>query len=251
MGAIATCIAKLANLGFCPCWGCARGPLATRYLDYVPERCTEIAGGEQMEQPPPGVRYAERADTHEWLKTLTLEGGAAPILPGTPKAATAIDLAFQGEDMLLPARLTPPALGNKAGFVILQARMRNVPVTHAASPVEFSRDWMAAGGTLAVSDLKVKWGPLDMKASGEVTLDEKGRPAGRLEAEIADYEGLVSALVKAGRIPRKNEKMALAGLGLISQFQGNKSGRVRVPVVMSEGKLYLGPVPVARLDPVY
>lgn len=198
-----------------------------------------------------GTLRAERLQLHARPAPLTIEGGAAPLMPGTPKAATAIDLAFQGDDMVLPARLTPPALGNKPKLVILQARMRNVPVTHAASPVEFSRDWMAAGGMLTVSDLKVKWGPLDMDASGEVTLDEKGRPAGRLDAQIADYEGLVSALVKAGRIPQKNEKMALAGLGLISQFQGNKSGRVRVPVVMSKGKLYLGPVPVARLDPVY
>lgn len=194
---------------------------------------------------------AGRLQLHTRPAPLTIEGGAAPLMPGTPKAATAIDLALQGDDMVLPARLTPPALGDTARLVILQARMRNVPVTHAASPVEFSRDWMAAGGTLAVSDLKVKWGPLDMDASGEVTLDEKGRPAGRLDAQIADYEGLVSALVKAGRIPQKNEKMALAGLGLISQFQGNESGRVRVPVVMNDGKLYLGPVPVATLDPVY
>ncbi|MGX1198435.1 DUF2125 domain-containing protein [Parvibaculum sp. MBR-TMA-1.3b-4.2] len=194
---------------------------------------------------------ADRLQLHTRPAPLTIEGGAAPLMPGTPKPATAIDLALQGDNMVLPARLTPPALGNTAKLVILQARLRNVPATRAASPVEFARDWMAAGGTLAVSDLKVKWGPLDMDASGEVTLDEQGRPAGRLDAQIADYEGLVSALVKAGRIPQKNEKMALAGLGLISQFQGNKSGRVRVPVVMSKGKLYLGPVPVARLDPVY
>ena len=194
---------------------------------------------------------ADRLQLHTRPAPLLLEGGAAPVLPGTPKPATAIDLALQGDNMVLPDRLTPPALGDKAKLIILQARLRNVPATHAASPVEFARDWMAAGGTLAVSDLKVKWGPLDMDASGEVTLDAQGRPAGRLDAQIADYEGLISALVKAGRIPEQSGRMALAGLGLISQFQGNKSGRVRVPVVMSKGKLYLGPVPVATLDPVF
>ena len=194
---------------------------------------------------------ADRLQLHTRPAPLLVESSMAPGMPGTPQAATAIDIALQGDNMVLPPRLTPPALGPKAALVMMQARMRNVPVTHAASPVEFARDWMAAGGTLAVSDLKVKWGPLDMDATGEVTLDEQGRPAGRFDAEIADYEGLVSALVKAGRIPQKNARMALAGLGLISQFQGNKSGRVRVPVVMSEGKLYLGPVPVATLDPVY
>ena len=102
-----------------------------------------------------------------------------------------------------------------------------------------------------MSDLTIKWGPLNLWAQGNVTLDEEARPKGNFDAEITNYDQLLAALVKAGIVRQQDAKLALLGLGLVSQLQGKTDGRIAVPVTMNQGKLYLGPLYVARLDPIY
>jgi hypothetical protein len=84
-----------------------------------------------------------------------------------------------------------------------------------------------------------------------MTLDDQARPKGNFDAEITNYPGLIAALVKGHVVSVRDAKLALVGMGLIAQLQGTPEGRLRVPIVMNEGKLYLGPIVVAKLNPVY
>lgn len=161
------------------------------------------------------------------------------------------DLALQAEDIDVGGTETIPALGQNMTLFLAQTRLRGVPPASHASLVELMREWKAAGGTLAISDLVVKWGPLDLYASGELGLDGAHRPEGQLDARITDFEGLLDAMVKDGLVEEREARVALAGLVLVSQFQGQKSNEVRVPVIMREGRLYLGPLAVAKLEPLY
>lgn len=163
----------------------------------------------------------------------------------------ALDVALQGDDVSVDSFNALPFLGARLTQFVVQARMRHVPAAGPSSPSRWLREWSTNNGALAISDLLVKWGPLDMSASGELTLDAHRRPQGRLDAEIANYGNLVKALVDAGRISKREATLAMAGLGLVSQFQGNGEGRINVPVVFAEGRLYLGPMVVARLDPLF
>ena len=147
------------------------------------------------------------------------------------------DLALQAEDIDVGGTETIPALGQNMTLFLAQTRLM--------------REWKAAGGTLAISDLVVKWGPLDLYASGELGLDAAHRPEGQLDARITDFEGLLDAMVEDGIVEEREARVALAGLVLVSQFQGQKSNEVRVPVIMREGRLYLGPLAVAKLEPLY
>lgn len=171
----------------------------------------------------------------------TPEGGEVP---------DSYDLALQAEDIDIGGAAIP-ALGQNMTLFLAQTRLRAVPPTNHASLVELMREWQAAGGTLAISDLVVKWGPLDLYASGELGLDAAHRPEGQLEARITDFEGLLDAMVEDGLVEEREARVALAGLVLVSQFQGKKSNEVRMPVIMRDGRLYLGPLAVARLDPLY
>lgn len=172
----------------------------------------------------------------------TPEGGEVP---------DSYDLALQAEDVDIGVAKTIPALGQNMTLFLAQTRLRGVPPTNHASLVELMRAWQAAGGTLAVSDLVVKWGPLDLHASGELGLDAAHRPEGQLDARITDFEGLIDAMVEDGLVEEREARVALAGLVLVSQFQGQKSNEVRVPVIMRDGRLYLGPLAVAKLEPLY
>jgi len=162
-----------------------------------------------------------------------------------------LDFALQGDDVSTDTFGALPFLGPRLTQFVVQARLRHVPGDGEPSPTRWMKSWAMNNGSLAISDLLVKWGPLDMSASGELTLDAHRRPQGRLDAEIANYGDLVNALVDAGRISKRDASLALAGLGLVSQFQGNDDGRLNVPVIFAEGRLYLGPMVVARLEPLF
>ena len=174
---------------------------------------------------------------------------AAPV--PVPSGTSNYDIALQGNDMSLSQNNVSRVLGNHIEVIAAQARLRHVPYGRSASLVELSRDWLEKGGRLTVSDLIIKWGALDLWAQGELTLDAEARPKGRFDAEITDYAGLLKALVKAGIIREKDAKLANVGMGLVAQLQGKNDGRISVPVVMSNGKLYLGPLFISKLDPVY
>lgn len=200
-------------------------------------------------QSAPSERFAAgRLQLHLRPAEETVKTGEAPILASL---AGSYDLALQGDDMAFDRADALPVLGSKIGLIAVQARLRNVPRSEHASFVEFSRNWLQRGGTLAISDLVVKWGPLDMWAQGELTLDAEARPKGTFQAEVANYPALLDALVKAGLVKARDAQLAKVGLGLFSELQGTGENRIRVPIAMTDGKLYLGPLFVSKLDPVY
>lgn len=169
----------------------------------------------------------------------------------TPTPTRSYDLALQGDDMMIAAAGPTKVLGTSITLIAAQARLQDVPRKSHTSLVELSRDWLQQGGRLTVSDLRIKWGPLDLWAQGEVTLDDQARPQGRFDAEITDYAKLLDALVNAGIVRQKDAKLAQLGLGFVSQLQGKTGGRISVPIQLNDGKLFLGPLVVAHLDPVY
>ena len=170
---------------------------------------------------------------------------------GSPAADVSYDVAIQGNDMALDNSDAPRVLGPRIDIIAAQARIRNLPRTTNASPIEFGRAWATGGGVVTISDLQIKWGPLDLWAQGELSLDAEARPQGRLEASVADYAGLLKALVKNKVISAKDERIATVGLGIVAELQGDQAGRVRVPVTITEGKIFLGPVLVAKLEPLF
>jgi hypothetical protein len=84
-----------------------------------------------------------------------------------------------------------------------------------------------------------------------LTLDTEARPKGVFQAEVANYPALLDALVKARLVKERDAQLAKVGLGLFSELQGTGENRIRVPITMTDGKLYLGPLFVSKLDPLY
>jgi len=202
------------------------------------------------EAPNTGERFAAgRFQFHSRPSGEQADGAGAEPLPAG--VAESYDVAIQGNDMAIDAADAPRALGSEIELFEAQARLKNASATPNASPAEFARAWATQGGTLTISDMQVKWGPLDMWAQGELSLDAEARPQGRFEAAIADYPGLLKALVAADVVSEKDARIAQVGLGLVAQLQGDEAGRIRVPVVVTGGKVFLGPVPVATIGPLF
>lgn len=111
----------------------------------------------------------------------------------------------------------------------LQARTAEAP----SAPLE---RWRLAGGALRVAAANITKGTLKAGASGELQLDEIHRVFGRLDTSL---EGADALLPRLG-LP----STALAFLKL-------SGGKLRLPVTLSNGRMAVGPVSVARLIPLY
>lgn len=196
------------------------------------------------------VRGASRTSDRAKLTRLQLHARPALNEQSEPVPA-AYDFALRAEGVTVESAQRVPVLGNDLSHLLMQARLRGVPATSHVSAIEILDAWRATGGTLAISDLIVKWGPLNLTAIGELSLDEQKRPAGRLNARVTDFKGLVDAMTAEGLVKEDEARIALAGLVLVSQFQGNRSDEVQLPIIMEKGQLYLGPLAVARLAPLY
>tara|TARA_R110000824_G_scaffold118960_2_gene271520 strand:+ start:137934 stop:139070 length:1137 start_codon:yes stop_codon:yes gene_type:complete len=186
---------------------------------------------------------AERLQLH--VRPAEDTNASGITLPGS------YDFALQGNNVAVSAIGPAQVLGTHIELFTMQARLRDVTDEKSASPARLAKAWMRDGGRLTVSDLQIKWGPLDLWAQGNLALDDEARPAGNLDAEIRDYPALVQALVNQGIIRAQDAKIAQVGLGLVAQMQGKNDGAIAVPVVMKDGKLFLGPLVVARLDPLF
>ena len=198
------------------------------------------------------ARHSRAGRDTERLRATRLQLHARPALTEEEELIpAAYDFALRTEEVEVEGMRRLPVLGNNIAHLLMQARLRAVPGTPHVSAVELLDAWRDSGGTLAISDLIVKWGPLDLTANGELALDRRNRPEGRLDARVKDFKGLLDALERDGFVKEEEARLALAGLTLVSQFQGNRSDEILVPVIMREGRLYLGPLAVAELEPLY
>ena len=165
----------------------------------------------------------------QWsAERLQLHGHPTPsFVEENPNAeAYPFDLALQGKNLRWTQSKLDLWPGDEIQLLRMQSRMRNVP-THMMKGRKISVEkWLREGGSLAISDLILNWGPIDLKANGELHLDLKGRPAGKLKASLGNLDALIEALVAADIVGRKTANLAFTGLQALSALQGETGSRM-------------------------
>lgn len=121
----------------------------------------------------------------------------------------------------------------------------------AASGAAGIHEWRDAGGIVQVQEFRIDWGPLQLSAAGTTALDAEDRLIGSLTARLHKYEGLISALHAAGQLSDEEQAAASLALGLITTAAGNENGELSLPLVLQDGEMYLGPVRIAKLQPLF
>ena len=111
--------------------------------------------------------------------------------------------------------------------------------------------WRKAGGKMEVERFALVWGPLELEATGTVTVDRKLRPLGAFDAKVIGLSESLEALAAAGAIPQ-DQVLALQLLVLALSSETDAQGRkvLEVPFSLQQGRLFLGPIPLVELDPV-
>ncbi|MCG8361296.1 MAG: DUF2125 domain-containing protein [Kiloniellales bacterium] len=204
------------------------------------ESAEAALGGVALEAPKIGALLVDR-----------LVAGFGPWKQPEAGQAATMKLAGEASGILLPDQGATP-LGRKLESVELDATLHEeIP---DAKPRPALVQWRDAGGKLDVHRVMFVWGPLTLEGDGTLGLDQELRPSGALKARMKGLKETIGALEAAGKLD-SGQALALnltvgALASLSSGSNDPNSPEVVLPVTLQEGRLFLGPVPLLRLDPV-
>ncbi len=103
---------------------------------------------------------------------------------------------------------------------------------------------------ILVKEGHISWGGMRLTAQGDVKIDPKGVPSGRLTLNARDWRPMIAMAVKAGLIRKQIEPTVIRVAEALAKASGNPD-TVELPLVfaggwMSVGPLPLGPAPILR-----
>lgn len=152
------------------------------------------------------------------------------------------DLALSGEELAVPPGLAngfPPAVKRINATGQLSGDLASVPA------------WRESGGIVDFRLLDFLWGRIKVSGDGTVALDREMRPLGAMSATIQGHDAIIDALVGAGTLKGGEAAMAKAALGALAQRGEGGQPSIKVAISAQDGRLYVGPVPVGRLRPLF
>lgn len=160
----------------------------------------------------------------------------AIALPGTPPARLALARWPFG-----------PAIQRLGLDATLSGTLPPDPRASAA----WMRAWQQAGGALAIDDLNLDWGPLDVTANARLAADPTGQPIASMQSEIGGWQAAADALAAAGLVTAQTLRPAKLLLSLMAHTDApGGPSTLSVPLNLDGGTLSMGRMPLAQLPPL-
>ncbi len=110
--------------------------------------------------------------------------------------------------------------------------------------------WRDGGGTVTVSRLEAVWGPLGLRASGTMALDEAMQPIGAFTAKFKGFIAGVEALRRRGLIRSRDAVTATLVLGALSRKDRDGGTSLNLSVTVQNRKLFVGPLPLMEIPEI-
>lgn len=198
-------------------------------------------------------------DGQPLAEALSLQGRLVPIgadAPREARAAYAVQLSLSGVAPgglallgLDPGPLHGPLLpGPYALGGSLRIWLDGTPSVAGAAAAPRMVGWQAEG-------LELRAGPLSLRLTGRLARDAQGLAEGQLALYSADSDALIGAAADLGLIPAQARLLLRAGLTQLAQapldqtlpgpdFPDSAEGELRLPVILRDGQVILGGVPV-------
>jgi len=111
------------------------------------------------------------------------------------------------------------------------------------------RDWQAQGGRLDLTNFRLVQGDALAVAKGEIALSAQGRLDGRLNLTLAGLDDLIGSLL--GNENGNRARGLLSGLNLLSRAELEGKRALAMPLVFRDGRVFLGPVPIGQIGPLF
>lgn len=195
----------------------------------------------------PAIRLASAPDGTPIARASRLEAHVRRNAASAP-GNVVFDLAGRTADAsvaLIPALAERPFRAEATGI------LRGVRDLSARQNVKRRlRDWQENGGRLELTGTRLQQGDALATATGEIGLSSQGRLEGRLNLTMAGLEHAIQALLGAEKAGRGSASI-LTGLTLLGRAELEGRRAVAVPLIFRDGRVYLGPVPVAQTTPLF
>jgi hypothetical protein len=166
-------------------------------------------------------------------------------------AAAPPSMALQADDIGLPAG--SPArwpLGPRVAEVALDATLAGptadfVPVANRLTV------WRDAGGSVRVQRCALRWGPLDLTATGVLSLDAALQPSGTVTTQIVGQAAALDAMAASGAIKPQAAFAAKAVLALMgTPASADAPASLSVPLTLQDRTLAMGRIPLIRVPQI-
>lgn len=221
------------------------------------ERQTVLAPAESEVR----VRYDEvgiRSLDLDWAGIAIAQEGATPVqlaklslreraTQGNGGRGPGLFVSVRADGMQVPGLVGTP-LGPRIGLLEAQATVEG-PITDAPLKQALLH-WRDAGGVLDLPQFQIVWGSVRVTGSGALALDEAARPMGTFSLRIAGYNWLIDQFVSSGKMNPSYGDLARSALAALAQEKGNQDG-VPVAIRIQDGRVFLGPVRVAKVEPLF
>lgn len=92
---------------------------------------------------------------------------------------------------------------------------------------------------------EARWGHLSLKAAGTLNVDDTGVPTGDITIKAENWREILEMARVSGTLPDAMAGPLRDGLSLLAGLAGNPQ-TLDIPLALSGGRVWLGPVPVAK-----
>lgn len=172
----------------------------------------------------------------------------APDTPPKSHRDPLVSISISGADLVMPPDRAAP-FGSKLEKLIGVTRV--LGRVQLGDPNAVIEAWRRDGGAVNIDDFQIVWGPLDLKASGTLALDDQTRPLGAFSADIRGFTHVVDSLAAGGIIENGAAAMAKIGLGLLAKPAKDGGPPIlSIPLTAQNGRLYAGPIKILDLPPL-
>lgn len=168
----------------------------------------------------------------------------AVIVAQTPLRMDALAVDARLSDILVPQDF---GLGKVIETLRLKGDVQPLPADYSKAGLTA---WQTKGGRLSVTEVNLRFGPLNGGANGTVALDERLRPQGDLTVQLQRPAELLALAQQRGWIAEKQVPLYAMAAGLFTRNNSDGEAEAVVKVGFRNGSVWLGPLRLADLPPV-
>lgn len=132
----------------------------------------------------------------------------------------------------------------------LTAVLHGIRDLRAQPLAERLREWQAAGGRLELTRARAQQGGTIALAKGQVALTPQGKLDGAIELTTTGLEQIAPLLLGQESGARAQAGL-LAALNLLGRAELEGKRAISVPIRFKEGAVFLGPVGIGQIPPVF
>ena len=196
------------------------------------------------------------------LQSLSLRAGNWTIDTGIGSALGADALAVEavqqkaGEpvyDLALDATALTPGMAARTGLGLAQDWPAAFDTVSAAMTVTFDRVWDRRAlnrrrpqpRAIQLSQAQVTWGSVDIRASGDITVDEAGLASGSLSVQAENWPVMLDMAQSAGYLRPDFRPQAEQMLTALAQMSVQATA-LDLTITLTDGRMSMGFVPLGR-----